>query len=213
MVPRGRGAGKAKGKSRRKKSDLTGTDAGTVGAQGTSNADAQKPASWGFLEPLHGLLGPVTGALNPILSGNVAVLVIGILLLMIFFRSPSQPSVLSGDIGCPGYTLPQRLAAYEEMWRREESELWGWLEDRVGMDGMAFPTVQRPAETRQQKRSRRLQGEREIVDKLADEKMSVREMDHAIRTTRERLDTLERILTKRNTRSTGTEQETAQHMQ
>ncbi|EAU30454.1 conserved hypothetical protein [Aspergillus terreus NIH2624] len=213
MVPRGRGAGKAKGKSRRKKSDLAGTDAGTVGAQGTSNADAQKPASWGFLEPLHGLLGPVTGALNPILSGNVAVLVIGILLLMIFFRSPSQPSVLSGDIGCPGYTLPQRLAAYEEMWRREESELWGWLEDRVGMDGMAFPTVQRPAETRQQKRSRRLQGEREIVDKLADEKMSVREMDHAIRTTRERLDTLERILTKRNTRSTGTEQETAQHMQ
>ncbi|KAL4890114.1 hypothetical protein BDV59DRAFT_185287 [Aspergillus ambiguus] len=208
MVPRGRGAGKGgKAKGRRKKGDSVGKEANAAGAQVNHSADAQKTESWGLLEPLHGLLGPVTGVLGPLWSGNFAVLVIGVLLFMVLFRSPSQPSLLSGDIGCPGYTLPQRLAAYEEMWRREESELWGWLEDRVGMDGIAFPTVQRPVERRQQKNSRRLQGEREIMDKLADEKMSAREMDHAIRTTRERLDTLEQILTRRTSQYSGSEQD------
>ncbi|KAF9891009.1 hypothetical protein FE257_005266 [Aspergillus nanangensis] len=205
LAPRARATGKSggKGKGRRRKGDLGGIEADASTTTTTINATAQKVESWGLFEPLHGLLGPVADILGPMWSGNIAVVVIGILLFMVFFRGPSQSSVLSGDIGCPGYTLPQRLAAYEEMWRREESELWGWLEDRVGMDGMAFPTVSRPVESPAKKKSRRLQGEREVVDMLNDEKMSAREMDHAIRTTRERLDTLERILTKRDPNSKG----------
>lgn len=152
--------------------------------------------SWGFLEPVHGLLEPVVDILKPMLNGNIAVLVIGILLFMVLFRSPSQSSRASHDIGCPGYSLPQRLAAYEEMWRREESELWSWLEDRVGMDGMTFPAASRPAVSQMR------QGSSQLQDKLRNERMSDREMNHAIRSTRERLDVLEEMLSRRNSQKT-----------
>lgn len=202
VAPRARTTGKGKG--RRKKTDIAREEAAAAvaAAKAVSEATARENESWGFLEPLHGLLGPVGDIVKPLCTGNVAIVVIGLLLVMLFFRSPSKPpSILSHDIGCPGYSLPQRLAAYEEMWRREESELWSWLEDRVGMDGMAFPNVHKPFEMHSRRGSRRTPGEREVQERLGEDKMSDREMDHAIRTTRERLDTLERILTQRRSPS------------
>lgn len=192
-----------KGKARRKKTDLATEEAAAAAVKAASEANAREAESWGFFEPLHQLLGPVSDIVKPLLSGNIALMFIGVLLLVIFFRGPSRSaSVVSHDIGCPGYSLPQRLAAYEEMWRREESELWSWLEDRVGMDGVAFPTVNRPVESQTRQRSHKEQGNRQVIDMLGEEKMSDREMDHAIRTTRERLDSLERILSKRKLQST-----------
>ncbi|KAE8149993.1 hypothetical protein BDV25DRAFT_118824 [Aspergillus avenaceus] len=201
VAPKSRASPKStgKGKGKRKKGDAASEEAVEVVAQTASDTSKQPTQDWGPLEPIRGLVEPVTGALKPLLSGNIAIVVIGLLLLFLFFRSPSQPRMASHDIGCPGYSLPQRLAAYEEMWRREESEVWGWLEDRVGMEGMSFPTVNRAGEMRTQQRARKLQGGREMMNKLDEEKMSDREMDHAIRTTRERLDTLERILNNRKT--------------
>ncbi|KAI2866887.1 hypothetical protein CBS12448_760 [Aspergillus niger] len=194
VVPRGRtGGGKGKGKGRRKKSEVA-QEAAAAAAKAAEEERAQQANSWGVLEPLHGLLGPVVDTVKPLLGGNVAIVLVGILLFLLFFRRPSQPSVVSHDIGCPGYSLPQRLAAYEEMWRREESELWSWLEDRVGMDGLAIPTVSRSTGSRTQQYSRKVQSERALASKVNEEKMSDLEMDHAIRTTRERLDTLEKIL-------------------
>ncbi|KAI9044315.1 GRAM domain containing [Aspergillus affinis] len=195
-----------KGKGRRKKTDLVAEEAAAAAVKAASEANAREAESWGFLEPLHQLLGPVSDIVKPLLSGNIALMVIGVLLLVIFFRGSSRSSsVVSHDIGCPGYSLPQRLAAYEEMWRREESELWSWLEDRVGMDGMAFPTVNRPVESQTRQRSRKVPGDRQVIDMLGEEKMSDREMGHAIRTTRERLDSLEKILNQRKLQS-ATEQ-------
>lgn len=167
--------------------------ASAAAAKAATASSAGQP-SWGIFEVLHGALGPVATIAKPLWSTNVAVLVISFLLFMVFFRNPSPPSILSQDIGCPGYTLPQRLAAYEEMWRREESELWTWLEDRVGMDGMVFPTARKPAESQQHQKSRKNQGVRELVERLRENKMSDREMNYAVRTTRERLDTLEEML-------------------
>ncbi|KAL4819398.1 hypothetical protein BDW67DRAFT_129948 [Aspergillus spinulosporus] len=202
VAPRGRAAGKsgAKGKGRRKKGDGLSEEAAAVDAKSMSDASAKKPESWGIFEPLRGVLGPVTGIIEPLWNGNVAVLVIGFLLFLLFFRQPSQPPNLSPGMGYAGYSVPQRLAAYEEMWRREESELWHWLEDRVGLDGIAVPTVNRQSETRTP--NRRSQGERELKASLSEETLSDREMDHAIRSTRERLDTLERILHQRRSQST-----------
>ncbi|GAQ09218.1 uncharacterized membrane protein C20F10.07 [Aspergillus lentulus] len=199
VAPRARGAGatKAGGKTgKRRKNDTGAEEAATVVSNTTQDATVSQAKSWGFLEPVHGLLGPVVDILKPVLSGNIAILVIGILLFMVLFRSPSQTSRVSHDIGCPGYSLPQRLAAYEEMWRREESELWSWLEDRVGMEGMAFPAANRPTDTQLR------QGSSQLQDKLRNERMSDREMNHAIRTTRERLDVLEEILSRRNSQKT-----------
>lgn len=138
--------------------------------------------------------------LKPLWSGNVVILIIGLLLYMVFFRTPSSSSTLSRDAGFSGLSLPQRLAAYDEMWRREESELWNWLEDRVGMDGMVFPTLHhRMPEAHPSRKSSRVNAadERDLVDRLREEKVSEREMDHAIRTTRQRLDILEEIMNKR----------------
>ncbi|THC93133.1 hypothetical protein EYZ11_007376 [Aspergillus tanneri] len=190
-----------KGKGRRTKTDMAAEEAAAAAVRAANDAKAREAQSWGFLEPLHQLFGPISDILKPLWSGNIAFLIIATLLLMLFFRSPSRPPVMSHDIGCPGYTLPQRLAAYEEMWRREESELWSWLEDRVGMDGMSFPTVNKPVESQMREQSRWLPGDRQFIDKLSENKMSDREMDYAIRTTRERLDTLERILTRRKSQS------------
>lgn len=76
---------------------------------------------------------------------------------------------------------PERVAAYEELWRREESELWDWLEDRVGMDGMYAPKV----DERQKVLSAKEMGRR-----LEGEGMKGRQVDDAIRITEERLGAL-----------------------
>ncbi|KAL5003209.1 hypothetical protein BDV10DRAFT_68107 [Aspergillus recurvatus] len=206
VAPRGRAAGGksgAKGKGRRKKGDGVSEEAAAADTKSVADASAKKAESWGFFEPLRGMLGPVAGILEPVWNGNVAVLVIGVLLFMLFFRQPSHPpSILSPDMGYAGLSIPQRLAAYEEMWRREESELWHWLEDRVGLDGILIPTVKCQSDTRTSRSNRRSQNEREVKALLSEETLSDREMDHAIRSTRERLDTLERILHKRRSQST-----------
>ncbi|KAL2803359.1 hypothetical protein BJX63DRAFT_75202 [Aspergillus granulosus] len=208
VVPRARAAGKngAKGKARRKKGDTAGEEAVAAVAKTVTDTNAKTAESWGIFEPLHGLLGPFVGIFKPLWNGNIAVLVIGILLFMLFFRGPSQHPGLSPDLS---FSMPQRMAAYEEMWRKEETELWNWLEDRVGMDGFPVPRVNRLSESRLPRSGRRLQAERELKDSLAEDTLSDREMDHAIRTTRERLDTLERILSKR--RSQPAAEEAAPH--
>ncbi|KAL4980158.1 hypothetical protein BDW66DRAFT_71036 [Aspergillus desertorum] len=216
VAPRGRVAGGkigAKGKGRRKKGDAVNEEAAAADTRSVADASAKKVESWGFFEPLHGMLSPVAGILQPLWNGNVAVLVIGALLFMLFFRQPpNPPSILSADMGYGGHSIPQRLAAYEEMWRTEESELWHWLEDRVGLDGIAVPTVNRQSETHTPRSNRRSQIERELKASLSEETLSDREMDHAIRTTRERLDTLERILHKRRSQSTKSTESTREEL-
>lgn len=201
VVARGRAASGGRFKGRRKKGGAAAREASTTGSlKIVADGNTRQPESWGLFEPVRPILEPVTSMLKPLWSGNVVILVVGLLLYMMFFRTPSSSSMLSNDIGCPGLSLPQRLAAYDEMWRREESELWNWLEDRVGMDGMVFPSLNhRMPESNAGHRSFRVNAadERDLVARLREEKVSDREMDHAIRTTRQRLETLEEIMNKR----------------
>lgn len=201
VVSRGRAAPSGRIKGRRKKGDAAARDASAAGSLKTaSDSNTGHIESWGLLEPVRPILEPVTSMLKPLWNGNVIILIVGLLLYMVFFRTPSTPSMLTHDVGCPGLSLPQRLAAYDEMWRREESELWNWLEDRVGMDGMVFPSLHhRMPESHPGRRSFRVNAadERDLVARLREEKVSDREMDHAIRTTRQRLETLEEMMNKR----------------
>jgi hypothetical protein len=75
----------------------------------------------------------------------------------------------------------ERAVAYEELWRREESELWDWLEDRVGLNGLHAPKI----DDRQKVLSAKEMGRR-----LESESMRGREVDDAIRITEERLGAL-----------------------
>ncbi|KAJ5417234.1 uncharacterized protein N7487_000784 [Penicillium crustosum] len=200
VAPRGRTNGAGRGKGKRKKGDGAARESvAAASLKVTVDPTAGKGGSWGLFEPVRPLLEPFTSALSPLWSSNVAILIIGILFYMAFFRSSSSPSALSHEVGCPGHGLPQRLAAYEEMWRREETELWNWLEDRVGMDGMVFPNVYRSPEPHPSRRSSGVStsDERELAARLREERISDREMDHALRTTRQRLDVLEEMMGKR----------------
>ena len=77
---------------------------------------------------------------------------------------------------------PHKLAAYEEMWRREESGLWNWLEDRVGLDAFGDDVSA--------KESRHLLSRNDMAAKVSNEQMSDREVDEAIRVTEEKLSAL-----------------------
>ncbi|KAJ5518974.1 hypothetical protein N7453_001396 [Penicillium expansum] len=200
VIPRGRVNGAGRGKGKRKKSDGARRESTAAASLKVAvDPKAGKGESWGLFEPVRPLLEPFTSILTPLWSSNFAILVIGILFYMAFFRSSPSPPMLSHEVGCPGHNLPQRLAAYEEMWRREETELWNWLEDRVGMDGMVFPNVYRSPEPHPSRRSSgaSTSGERELAARLREEKISDREMDHALRTTRQRLEVLEEMMGKR----------------
>ncbi|KAJ5145824.1 uncharacterized protein N7515_000388 [Penicillium bovifimosum] len=199
VVSKGRTNGAGRGKGKRKKGDGSGREStAAASVKATVDSNVGKAESWGLFEPVRPLLEPFASILSPLWSSNVAILVIGVLFYLAFFRS-SATSIHAHDVGCTGHGLPQRLAAYEEMWRREETELWNWLEDRVGMDGMVFPNVYRSSEPHASRRSPGVStsDEREFAAQLRDEKVSNSEMDHAIRTTRQRLDVLEEMMGKR----------------
>lgn len=98
-------------------------------------------------------------------------------------------------------SAPERIAAYEEIWRREESELWDWLEERIEMQGSAYPVASEAQDTTALKKARKarekaLRGQG-MKGKLADERMSEREVDHAIKVTEEKLADLKISVLKR----------------
>ena len=155
--------------------------------------------SWGLLEPLRGTFGPLVDVFRPF-SGTIAVATIIVLLCIIGFRRPVRGP--TGELGNFGYSGSARLAAYEEMWRKEESELWSWLEDRVGIDGLAFRddseqkakkgsgrTTKAKARERQ-----KVLGSRDVEARLREERMSEREMRDAIRVTQDRLEVLKGVM-------------------
>jgi hypothetical protein len=149
---------------------------------------AHKAASWGVLEPLHGPLGPVVEIIGSFVSGPTVIAVLVALLLFSWLRRPSTVGV--GSLGVPGLATPQRIAAYEEMWRKEESELWRWLEERVVIDRVLTPPVEGEA-------WRKKQWVGGMQQKLVEENMSERQVDEAIRVTQERLETLKKAVERR----------------
>ncbi|KAL1999762.1 hypothetical protein VTN02DRAFT_4056 [Thermoascus thermophilus] len=215
LAPRSPATGPSKGKGKGGKGKRKKGDAAIPAvAEVPASAETPKePEGWGMLEPLRAPLSPVVDVLKPLWNGNVAVGVIVFLLFLVFMRGPSrQPAAPShGGVAYPGLTVPQRLAAYEEMWRREESELWNWLEDRVGMDGLSFPIIDRTHESLMHQRElrQRLRAGKDLVARLNEERMSEREMGHAIRVTRERLEALEEVLKKRQSQRQTDEDELA----
>ena len=161
-----------KGRRRKETFDTTGTEAERAAAD---TAKAEKDASWGLLEPLHGLLGPVVDIVKPMVSTQLIITVLLVLLLQAWFFGPSRRSTgaafpLSG---------PERLAAYETMWQREDAELWDWLEERVGLD-MDTKLGQFQQDEAREARQRVAKG-KAMGRRLVAERMSERQVDDAIR--------------------------------
>ncbi|EPE02236.1 gram domain-containing protein [Ophiostoma piceae UAMH 11346] len=176
---------------------------------------ASTKSDWGLLEPVHAILGSAVDIFQPLLTGNVMYgLLVGLLVASWFgFRGgnagngvdPSGP-IVGGPrrpyISDRSY-YPDRLAAYDEMWRREESELWDWLEERVGLDRLGrneFPSSSAQQQQQQKKKQQFHQhkrAERNVEEKLREERMDEREIREAIRVTEEKLRVLKEVVDKR----------------
>ena len=104
-----------------------------------------------------------------------------------------------------GYSSADRIAAYEEMWHKEESESWNWLEQRVRLEVLALRDepgngkstgAKQDAKVKLQQRRRILSG-KDVQAKLNEERMSEREMADAVRVTQERLHVLQDVVENR----------------
>lgn len=160
------GKGKKKGRKGRESRNINKT---------TDGASDPKPTvdNWGLFEPLHGIFGPIVDILGPLLTGNILYGLLVGLLVASWFRYGFTGR--GGSQNSMGFlSTPERVAAYEEMWRREESELWEWLEDRVG-SGRLRDIGKMPIEAKS------------TEERLRSERMEEREIDAAIRVTEERL--------------------------
>jgi len=162
-------AARGKKRGRKGKSALTSNPASD--AEGAAKALAKQ--SWGLFEPARPILSPVVDTIRPILTGNVVYgLLVGLLVASWFgFGTRQGAPRYSHD---PAYAnAPQRLAAYEEMWRKEESDLWEWIEERAGLERLgADPPLRK-----------RSVDPRTVEEKLREERMDERELKEAIRVT------------------------------
>jgi len=199
--PRAGTSGSRVKKGRKRKSE--GDDLKTASASTASNS-ASKPSDWGLFEPVHGILGPITDILGPLLTKESLIGFLVFLLIISWFRNSRLRAPSSGVGSYSTGLTPQRMAAYEEMWRSEESALWDWLEERVGMSeggGMAFPANARVGNA---DGSRRARAQRKDVlrgrvgnGKVGGGKaMGEREVEWAIGRTEEKLRVLKAVVEK-----------------
>lgn len=172
--------GKVKGKRRRGE---TFDAAGTEAERAAEASKGSEEANWGLLEPLRGTLGPLVSIIQPLLSARIVIAVLCILLAQAWFFGPRAGT----GVGFPT-AGPARFAAYEAMWQSEESELWDWLEERVGVNDAAqspFSQLRDDAKQRQKVINRN-----RMSKKVVDQNMDERHVDDAIKLTGERLGAL-----------------------
>jgi hypothetical protein len=192
-----------KTKKRRKGDGSRAANDGGV-AVAAAKARKEQEESWGLFEPLREILGLVVSLVAPLVTMQVVVGILTFLVVWLWWRGPSS-AALARHGGYPALTsMPDRMTAYEDMWRREESELWDWLEQRVGMgDGMGYPTMDVSDEQvhrAKKARAKALGKKGDVEAKVREEKINEREMEDAIRVTQERLDLLRGVVEKKKER-------------
>lgn len=168
------------GKKRGKKDADTGPEQDGAAADGSAPAPLVpvKQARWGALEVVRPVVEPLAAILA---DTNVVLALLGVAVIWLWWTRPSGAGTGAGG---PGWSSSARTAAYEEMWRAEEGELWRWLDSRVGASG---PSIVDAALGKQGPDS--AAGKRPSPS--AGGEMARREVEEAIRITRERLEVLE----------------------
>jgi hypothetical protein len=182
--------GARNGKSKKRSKTAALEDAPALPAP--TAATAPKQPNWGMLDPIRPLV-PFADTIDMLFAPKVVITVLGALLVYAwFFRAAA---------GAPGprgaavnWSAQQRHIAYDEIWRREESELWKWLEQRVAIDRVQHEVNGGHKFVPDQEGEGNV-GEGEGRD------IKQREMDEAIRVTEERLRVLKGRVMKERQRS------------
>lgn len=176
-------AGPRKKKGRKAKTQQLASAADTVAPKAAPKRD------WGLLEPVRGVLEPLLDIISPLLTGNVVYgLLVGLLVAAWFgfgFNGASRGAGIYDERILGRYGYPDRVAAYEAMWRREESELWEWLEERVGLHRIGG-----------EGQERRVVEPRVVQDRVQSEGIKGPEVEEAIRVTEEKLRVLKEMVGK-----------------
>lgn len=172
---------------------------------------------WGFLEPIREIVEPAVDIIKPLIGAN---LVIGILvLLQVFTWLRGGPrGGHSPQVGFPQMLPPERIATYEQIWRREESHVWDWLEERIGMEKSIYRSGSASANAdesddesdsaavRKARRQREQSWkDREMQNKRWEEgtMMTEKEFAAAIRATEKRLEGLKAAMQKKRRKPAG----------
>ena len=183
---------KLKSKGKRRKGDVDPARTSPASVKAVATGTQPKDSSWGLFEPLHGILGPVVDIFSPMISSNMVIGFLLFIILVNWFRGPRSSASGNSLAYIP---TAQKIAAYEEIWRKEENDLWDWLEERVGMQGVSYPeSSDREAVAQARRQREQTLRNKGLRSKLADVKMSEREVDHAIRVTEEKLGVLKRAV-------------------
>ena len=197
-----------KTKGKRKKHEVE-TSSRTVLEERTVEPSLAKQSNrWGVLESVREILEPAVDIVKPLIGAN---LVIGILvLLQVFTWLRGGPRVHSPQVGFPQMLPPERIATYEQIWRREESQVWDWLEERIGMEKSIYSSLgsadadesdeSDSAAVRKARRQREQSWkDREMQNKRWEEgtTMTEKEFAAAIRATEKRLEGLKSAIQKK----------------
>lgn len=209
--------GKKKGKKNEKSIKIPLGPNGVTDVQ--VSVKSPKKSDWGMLEPLHEILKAIGDIIGPLIGGNLLYgLLIGLLIASWFWYSGGNRSSSvvrniktprdAGDLmGVAFLASPQRIAAYEEIWRREESELWEWLEDRVGMERLMMTTKE--AQKRDTNRVDPRVFDKEGSNDITFGGASERDIEDAIRVTEDKLNALKSAVEKRKDEKRNTAATTA----
>jgi hypothetical protein len=172
--PKSGKSSKSKGGRRKKGSGSESINNMSPTLLSRSNTASQSSNSglWGTIDSLLGTQGLI-------------VVMLSVTVLVLLWRGTGRGSSRRYDFA--GVPNRVKIAAYEEMWRGEEAELWRWLEERVGEKAWMG---HQPASGSGKPAAR-------IFDGL--DLMGEQEVSEAIRVTKEKLVVLEDALRGRKT--------------
>jgi hypothetical protein len=180
----------AKGKAgKRRRKETADTD--VVAAPVATATPVQTPKSnWGMFEPLH----PVVDIVKTVINMPIAAAFLSLLVVYLWLFRAAQPapgSLAFGGLGSGMSMTPtQRIQMYEAMWRREENELWEWMEERVSLDRDVRSSTDSSSRSGKEGawfRKRQVDHYEQVT---GNEDMSQRQMEEAIRITQEKLNLL-----------------------
>jgi hypothetical protein len=133
-------------------------------------------------------LEPVTDLFKPLLGGNLIYgLILGLLMASWFGFGLTPRKGMSRYGPYSDAYAPDRIAAYEEIWQREDSELWEWLEERTGLHRLNSdgPNKRKTA-----------MSPRTAEEKLRAEHSNSRNVEEAMRITEEKLKVMQAAMEK-----------------
>lgn len=180
-----------KGKKKRKSSKKEKNDA--------VQAETKQEENWGPFEVVRPLFAPVVDPLRPFIRTNFVVSILVVVVLWMWFRGSGSRY----GTALSHFERVDHVMVYEDIWRREESELWDWLEERAGVDSSIIRSTLKEAsgtnkeDKQRAKQRQKLLKSKDMQSRVREEKKSMKEMEEAVRMTQERLDSLRRALEQR----------------